>query len=139
MPVLTVRTDVASRATGVGAMSKQSKRRPVDWGKKFSRKFMERIVDLAHETNESLGPMSFDDACQRSREHVEGCDVVFAVWPDEHADDIWCARCVKGAGIQGLGMTGALLVESEAVADLMERRIESWRAFERTMSGIRLH
>jgi hypothetical protein len=119
--------------------SKQSKRPPVDWGRKFSKKLMEGILDLAYRTNEDLGRMSFDDACQTSREHVESCDVVFAVWPHEQEDDVFGVKCVKGAGIEGLGITGALLVESKEVADLIERQIESWRAFELTMSGIRLH
>ena len=117
-------------------MSKSKKsRRPIDWSQGFNGEFMDRLIDLAHKTSRKMARMSFDDACRYSHELVDDCDVVFAVCPDEIQEDVWNVKCIKGAGFEGVGDTGALLVESKKVADLLQRRIESWRMPTHTTSG----
>jgi hypothetical protein len=97
----------------------KNKRPPVDWGRP-SKKFMRRIVNLAHETSRHI--MSMPDGEQATQEHFDSCDVMFAVWPDAREDDVYHGMCVKGVGLEGLRRTGAILVDSKEAAIVMLSR-----------------
>jgi hypothetical protein len=111
MPVLTVRTDVASRATGVGAMSMA----PDDL-----RQWVNETEAFAFANARALEGMSPSQQRKYVRRVMKSAEVVYAIW---HEGDDRHVLCIKGSNIpEGTTVpTTAIFVRSAADALGMQR------------------